>query len=161
SELGISRIPVLIAYSQLLAEGYFEGRSGTGTFVASSMPEQLTSVGNRTVPTKTRLGPRPVSDRSKLLPRFKLAPWLVGWGAFSLAQLALEQFPFEVWCSLVMRHSRHVRISSLHFSDPMGSIDFRETVAEYLRTARGVSCDASQIMVVSGSQQALEVSARV
>jgi GntR family transcriptional regulator/MocR family aminotransferase len=161
SELGISRIPVLIAYSQLLAEGYFEGRSGTGTFVASSMPEQLTLVGNRTAPTKTRLGPRPVSNRSKLLPRFKLAPWLVGWGAFSLAQLALEQFPFEVWCSLVMRHSRHVRISSLHFSDPMGSTDFRETVAEYLRTARGVSCDASQIMVVSGSQQALEVSARV
>jgi GntR family transcriptional regulator/MocR family aminotransferase len=44
SELGISRIPVLNAYSQLLAEGYLESRSGSGTFVSRSMPEQLTSV---------------------------------------------------------------------------------------------------------------------
>src|SRR6266850_7879539 len=43
SELGVSRIPVLNAYAQLLAEGYFESRPGAGTFVSSSLPEQLTS----------------------------------------------------------------------------------------------------------------------
>lgn len=43
----------------------------------------------------------------------------------------------------------------------MGSKDFRETIATYLRTARAVRCEAQQIMVVSGSQQALEISARV
>src|SRR2546425_12588847 len=75
AELGISRIPVLNAYSQLLAEGYFESRSGSGTFVSSSMPEQLTSPGYRRSPTKARRGPRLVSQRSTLLPRFKLAPW--------------------------------------------------------------------------------------
>jgi DNA-binding transcriptional MocR family regulator len=32
-ELKISRIPVLTAYAQLLAEGYFEARVGAGTFV--------------------------------------------------------------------------------------------------------------------------------
>ena len=42
SELGISRIPVLNAYAQLLAEGYFEARVGAGTFVCSSLPEQAT-----------------------------------------------------------------------------------------------------------------------
>jgi GntR family transcriptional regulator / MocR family aminotransferase len=160
-ELGISRIPVLNAYSQLLAEGYLESRSGAGTFVSSSMPEQLTSVEQRKAPAKTRVGPRPVSQRSTLLPRFKLAPWLAGWGAFAVAQLALDHFPFRIWSNLVIRHSRHVRISSLHFSDPMGSEIFRETIAAYLRTARGVSCEASQIMVVSGSQQAVEITARV
>ena len=36
-ELGISRIPVLDAYAQLLAEGYIESRSGAGTFVAISL----------------------------------------------------------------------------------------------------------------------------
>src|ERR1700723_4284694 len=39
-ELKISRIPVLTAYSQLLAEGYFEARAGAGTFVCSSLPDQ-------------------------------------------------------------------------------------------------------------------------
>jgi GntR family transcriptional regulator/MocR family aminotransferase len=38
--------------------------------------------------------------------------------------------------------------------------EFRETIAAYLRTARAVRCDAEQILVVSGSQQALEISAR-
>src|SRR5579871_1451483 len=39
-ELNISRIPVLTAYAQLLAEGYFETRVGAGTFVCSSLPAQ-------------------------------------------------------------------------------------------------------------------------
>src|SRR5258708_21827773 len=34
-ELKISRIPVLTAYAQLLAEGYFQSRTGSGTFVCS------------------------------------------------------------------------------------------------------------------------------
>ena len=38
---------------------------------------------------------------------------------------------------------------------------FREALADYLRTARAVRCEADQIMVVSGSQQALEIAARV
>src|ERR1700677_1376799 len=41
-ELGISRIPVLNAYAELLAEGYFESRKGAGTFVSESLPESLT-----------------------------------------------------------------------------------------------------------------------
>jgi GntR family transcriptional regulator/MocR family aminotransferase len=43
----------------------------------------------------------------------------------------------------------------------MGSLEFRKTLATYLRTARAVQCEADQIMVVSGSQQALDLSARV
>src|ERR1035438_4903748 len=43
SELGVSRFPVVNAYAQLLAEGYFESRVGAGTVVSSSLPEQFTS----------------------------------------------------------------------------------------------------------------------
>src|SRR6266540_698730 len=39
-ELRVSRLPVLNAYAQLLAEGYFETRVGAGTFVATSLPAQ-------------------------------------------------------------------------------------------------------------------------
>src|SRR4030088_1477377 len=42
SELGVSRSPVLNAYAQLLAEGYFESRVGAGTAVSSSLPNQVT-----------------------------------------------------------------------------------------------------------------------
>src|ERR1700689_1830459 len=40
SELGVSRFPVLNAYAQLMAEGYFESRVGAGTVVSSSLLEQ-------------------------------------------------------------------------------------------------------------------------
>src|SRR5580658_6548193 len=40
-ELGVSRFPVLDAHSQLLAEGYFESRTGGGTFICHSLPEHF------------------------------------------------------------------------------------------------------------------------
>jgi GntR family transcriptional regulator/MocR family aminotransferase len=46
------------------------------------------------------------------------------------------------------------------YGDPMGHMPFREAIAEYLGAARAVRCDASQIMVVSGSQHGLQVTAR-
>src|ERR1700677_3623271 len=64
SELGVSRFPVLNAYAQLLAEGYFESRVGAGTVVSSSLPDLLTSsaaTGTRLAPTRS--GPRPVARR--------------------------------------------------------------------------------------------------
>jgi GntR family transcriptional regulator/MocR family aminotransferase len=50
---------------------------------------------------------------------------------------------------------------SFHYGDPIGAKSLRETIATYLRTARSLHCEAEQIMIVSGSQQALEISARV
>ena len=43
----------------------------------------------------------------------------------------------------------------------MGYLPLRESIASYLRTARSVSCEADQILIVSGSQQALQISAQV
>ena len=49
----------------------------------------------------------------------------------------------------------------MNYADPMGLPEFREAVVAYLRTDRGVQCEASQIMVVNGSQQALDLTSRV
>ena len=63
-ELGISRIPVLNAYAQLLAEGYFESRKGAGTFVSDALPESLTVCKERTPQfAQAGSGPRPVARR--------------------------------------------------------------------------------------------------
>jgi GntR family transcriptional regulator/MocR family aminotransferase len=153
AELGISRIPVLTAYAQLLAEGYFESRAGAGTFVSSSLPEQWISCASA--------GARKAGETARRPKKTGTSPWTHGTGAFSVGQLAFDHFPFRAWSNLVARHARKVRASSLNYSDPMGSKEFRETIATYLRTARAVDCEARQIMVVSGSQQALDLSARV
>jgi GntR family transcriptional regulator/MocR family aminotransferase len=61
----------------------------------------------------------------------------------------------------VARHSLNPRAASIHHIDPLGSLRFREEISSYLRTSRGVKCDASQVMIVSGSQQALDITVRV
>jgi GntR family transcriptional regulator/MocR family aminotransferase len=161
-ELSISRNPVLNAFEQLLAEGYFESRVGAGTFVARSLPvEEPEHGGGAARGSGRRGGPRIVARRSALLLRPSSDPWLGGRGAFRVSQPAVDEFPFAIWSRLVARHSRNPRPALLHYGDPMGYRPFREAIASYLRTSRGVRCDAERVMVVSGSQQALEISARV
>ncbi|MGA7514309.1 MAG: PLP-dependent aminotransferase family protein [Candidatus Sulfotelmatobacter sp.] len=161
-ELGVSRFPVLNAYAQLLAEGYFESRVGAGTVVSRSLPDQFTS----SKPTSgrsraARSGLRQVAGRSSNLHCSENSAWLRGWGPFGVGQVAFEQFPHRIWTSLVARRCRNAHAKSFHYGDQMGSRPLRQTIATYLRTARSLRCSAEQIMIVSGSQQALEISARV
>jgi GntR family transcriptional regulator / MocR family aminotransferase len=166
SELHVSRFPVLNAYAQLLAEGYFESRVGAGTVVSSSI---FTSTPDQIAPAETAglrftapgPGPRPVARRCAVLPQPERPPWGLAWGAFGVGQAAFDQFPIQIWTSLVARRCRNMDAKSFHYGELMGSTALRETVATYLRTARSVRCEAEQIMIVSGSQQALEISARV
>jgi GntR family transcriptional regulator/MocR family aminotransferase len=161
-EIGVSRFPAVNAYAQLLAEGYFESRIGAGTVVSRSLPEQLTSSppAKKQIPTN-RSELRPVSRRSSVLPHFRVESWRNGWGAFGVGQVAVDQFPHQVWSSLMARHYRSKDPKSFHYGDYLGSGTLRQAIAGYLRTARSVHCDAAQIMIVSGSQQALEITARV
>src|SRR5215469_3435384 len=65
-ELRVSRLPVLNAYSQLLAEGHFESRAGSGTFIATTLPRYSRShLWRRGRPGGA---PRPVSARAHALP---------------------------------------------------------------------------------------------
>ncbi len=158
AELEISRFPVLDAYAQLLAEGYFESRVGAGTFVASSLPHRAT-------PNKRPIDDAPASRRtsrrSMLFPAYDPFPWRHGWGAFGVHQPALDHFPFDLWSKLLARHSRTLRLHSANHLHPLGLQPFREAICSYLRTARAVRCEPDQIMVVSGSQQALDIVTRV
>ena len=161
SESGVSRFPVLNAYAQLLAEGYFESRVGAGTVVSSSIPDQLApSEPSRAQSAAPRSGPRSFARRGSHLPRPARPPWLLGSGAFSVGQVAFDEFPLQIWSSLVARHCRKMGARSFHYGEPVGSIALRETIASYLRTARSLRCEAEQVMIVSGSQQALDVTAR-
>ncbi len=162
AEIRVSRFPVLNAYAQLLAEGYLESRVGAGTVVSASLPDQLTSSGsNGSSQATTRSGPRPVARRCSALPQPEEFAWLRNWGAFRVGQVAFEQFPLQIWSTLVARRCRDANAPSTHYGALMGHRALREAIANYLKTARSVRCEADQVMIVNGSQQALEITARV
>jgi len=157
-ELGVSRIPVLSAYAQLGAEGYFQSHAGSGTKISLSLPDQ--GVSSQTPRSLSSVGRHRTANSGLLLRPVNTPPWRRGLGAFAVGQVATEEFPLRVWNSLVARHSRGMNAKSLDYGHPLGLKHLREALASYLRTARGVRCEAEQIMIVSGSQQALDISAR-
>jgi GntR family transcriptional regulator/MocR family aminotransferase len=162
SEISVSRFPVLNAYAQLLAEGYFESRVGAGTVVSNSLPDQLTSSTPPGAPyLATHSGPRSVAKRSPILPRVEAMPWMQNWGAFRVGQVAFDQFPLHVWSTLVARRCRGMNAESAHYGKLLGSEALRRAIANYLKVARSVRCEAEQVMIVNGSQQALEIATRV
>ncbi|HKD82630.1 MAG TPA: PLP-dependent aminotransferase family protein [Candidatus Angelobacter sp.] len=158
-ELRISRLPVVNAYSQLLAEGHFESRVGSGTFIATTLPRYSRShLWRRGRPGGA---PRPVSARAHALPKFQRPNWVEQLGPFQVGQPDLRTFPVDIWSRLSSRYARELKVRALQYGHPMGLAELRESVATYLRTSRGVHCEPEQIMIVSGSQQALDVSTRV
>ncbi len=176
ADLKISRIPVLAAYEQLQAEGYFETFTGAGTCVARSIPDESSKAAPpmsqyaaprrdtppRAIPIarKSRQAPRRISRRAISM-QTPPQSWLDTVGAFRVSLPALDHFPVEVWSKLVNRHSRRQPRSAMAYGNAMGYLPFREAVAEYLGAMRAVRCDASQILVTTGSQQALQLSAQV
>jgi GntR family transcriptional regulator / MocR family aminotransferase len=166
AELKISRIPVSNAYDQLHAEGYLETFIGAGTCVARSIPDDTLSpsAGNaRKGPQRTveKIGARRMSRRGKALTQLPTQSWLNIVGAFRVSLPALDDFPIGIWSRLVARHSRKPARGTMAYGDAMGHLQLRETIAEYLGAVRAVRCEASQILVTTGSQQGLQLSAQV
>lgn len=160
SEIGVSRFPVLNAYAQLLAEGYLQSRVGSGTVVTGSLPEHAPQKPIKPLRSGGECGPRKSARRCLVLASVEPPPWTRVFGAFRVGQVAFDQFPLSTWSRLVARHSRDMHSLSAHYGQQMGSLRLREAVAEYLKIARSVRCDAEQIMIVNGSQQALHLTAQ-
>jgi GntR family transcriptional regulator/MocR family aminotransferase len=164
ADLGVARNTVLNAFDQLLAEGYLVGRLGSGTYVAPTLPDDL---------LQTRAPPQPVrhpqrsgrllSRRGQALanaPRPLARP--VGQPvAFRPGVPALDAFPDKLWLRLCKKYARPATGELFDYGDPAGYFPLREAIAGYLRTARAVSCSADQVIVVGGTQHALDLIARV
>jgi len=168
AELKISRIPVLNAYEQLLAEGYFEARVGAGTCVAGSIPDEAMNPAadkaRNLLPapeSRTQLAARRMSRRGVVLTELPAQPWLNVLGAFRVSLPALDHFPMAVWSKLMARHCRRPAAGIMAYGDAMGYQPLREAIAEYLGAFRAARCDASQILVTTGSQQGLQLCAQV
>ncbi|AMB81653.1 GntR family transcriptional regulator [Pseudomonas fragi] len=179
--LGISRNSVVRAYDQLYAEGFLEGRIGDGTYVAQlpekALPRKKLST-NLSTGFSTGLSPGlstkkadlPVITSSKVIHStaldrvgqhsLDLPPSGVP-RAFRVGVPAFDLFPFEVWSKLQAAFWRKPDLQQLCYGNPAGDERLRELIAVYLRTSRGLSCSADQILITSGAQQGISLCAQL
>ena len=166
SELGISRNTVLNAFEQLMAEGYLETQHGSGTFVAQALPEELLGVpgGAPQSPGPVREGAPIAQVGARLLSAVPRMPGpLVPQArrkprAFRQGVPALDAFPHALWGRFLGRCWRRSAYELLNYGEHK---PLCEAIAAYLGAGRGVRCTAEQVVVVTGSQQGLDLVARV
>jgi GntR family transcriptional regulator/MocR family aminotransferase len=156
SGLGVARASVVAAYEQLLAEGYVEGRHGSGTFVSADLPS-LPRPARRRPPARTvapRLAPRAFSEFERATTQTEARP-------FNTGRTLLDARTMETWRKLTHRAVRSLGANDLGYSDPCGLIELRRGLGDYLQAARAVRCDPRQIVITAGTQHALDIAIRV
>lgn len=145
---GISRRVVVNVFEQLQTEGYLVSRVGSGTRVSDQLPEDL-----------LQLAPPQGSGRraasSSIQPEWKrparpLRP----------IEPALSEFPIELWARTAARRLRRASSSLLAGGEVQGYGPLREAIADHLGTLRGVDCTPDEIVIISGTQQGLDLLAR-
>jgi GntR family transcriptional regulator/MocR family aminotransferase len=155
---GVSRNTAVAAYELLLSEGYVAARNGSGTRVADSLP----------LPPKAKAAAHPPGNDRRLnrvwrgralAPRPNhpaAAPY-----SFQIGVPDPRGFPAEVWRRLSGRVLRNISLQPPLAGDAQGRAPLRREIARYVSLARAVSCEADDVIVTAGAQQAFDLLARV
>jgi GntR family transcriptional regulator/MocR family aminotransferase len=161
--LEASRSTITEAYQQLIAEGYLETAHGSGTFVCRKLPDEMLPARHLAkagppegVPIRlSRYGGRLTAD-------YRRPPAPPGVIAFSPGIPDLPHFPFALWRRLLMRYLRKPDQAVFDYAEEAaGYPRLRSEIAAYVSRLRAVRCRAEQVIVVNGSQQALDLCARL
>lgn len=160
---GVARGTVTSVFEQLLAEGYLISRVGSGTTVSRELPDKFFHAGRPVLVRKAAGTQGHISKRGRLMTSGPVSGRLRDRGAvaFRVNQPSVDHFPLEVWSRLVSRRTRMATHAMLLDGDPMGYPPLREAVATHLGSSRGVVCSSKQVMIVSGTLQALDMVARL
>jgi GntR family transcriptional regulator/MocR family aminotransferase len=152
AQLSVSRTTVVVAYDRLLGDGFTTARAGAGTFVSDNLP----GTGNRTGATGEILRPQPIWD--------DMAPVVFEHAAefdFRPGIPDARLFPYQTWRQLLAREFTATAVGAGHYADPAGHPGLREAIARHIGVSRGVQATASDVVVTNGTQQAVDLIARV
>lgn len=149
SDLSLSRVTVEAAYAQLESEGYLQRHSGRGTFVAIAMPPRTPQEQPRSGLCFSARGSQVLATGGCQDPPFPFA--------FAAGSPELRAFPHTTWRRISASVQRSLGSQVMGYGDPGGYAPLRQALADYLALSRGVRCSAEQVLILTSSQQALQL----
>jgi len=160
-QIGCSRNIVLLAYEQLVLEGYFQSRPRAGTFVSTDLPRATAADGARAITRQRR--PALSRDGVRLAREAARARAITRRPTRHAIDFMYGQSTPD---PRVVGHLRRAFGAVLepqvfNYGDPAGDAGLRAEIAERLRGTRGLARTADQIVVTTGAQQALDICARL
>jgi GntR family transcriptional regulator/MocR family aminotransferase len=156
NDLGVSRNTVIAAYDALLAEGYLDSVAGSGTRVAQLPATPARQRAEAEAPELPVLSTRGVLMTTQ--PRDRTIPGQI---AFHPGYPEIPTFPFSTWSRLLALNMRTVREDLFGYHLVSGYPRLRSAIAEYLAVSRSVKCTPEQVILVTGTQAALDLIARL
>ena len=152
--LGLSRNTVLRAYEQLRIERLGVMREGSGTYVSEVQ-----------LPHGPVAPPRRVEAQSAYAARIRDLPPLALAGGGPGLRYDLQYGAPLINTKLVSAWSTALATAAARtntgYPHPQGLPELRESISRFIATWRGVVADPRDIVVVSGTQQALSLLARI
>lgn len=139
--LKVSRSTTQMAYEQLLAEGYIEAFPYRGYFVAQM--EELAQVESQ-ISGEMQMQREP-EDMGQSGDQIDFSP----------RGIDLDSFPYNTWRKLSKNTLVDDNKEFFHSGNSQGEPGFREAIRGYLHSARGVDCQADQIIIGAGSEYLL------
>jgi GntR family transcriptional regulator/MocR family aminotransferase len=149
--LGVSRNVAVAAYDELFAEGYVEGRHGSGTYIA---PDLVPLARPRAIANAGR--PRWLRGRhDDASPEPCVPPGAID---FRLGRPSVAPLDPQAWRRAWNDVAHNPPKTA--YGPPAGDPILRAAIAGYLGRARGVACRTDDVVVTSGAVQALDLVAR-
>ena len=151
--LNVSRTTVEVAYDRLTGEGFITSRVGAGTFVG----DDVAGPAGTARPGRGALRPRPLWDAVVVPTVFDKPPRF----DFRTGIPDATLFPYQSWRRLLVRQLRPAAVGLGVYGDPAGHQGLRQAIARHIGLARGMQAGAEEVVVTNGTQQAVDVVARV
>jgi GntR family transcriptional regulator/MocR family aminotransferase len=159
-DLGVARTTICIAYEQLGAEGYIVSRQGARPRVAFRSARRPDAPDEIVTRLPSRLPLSRFGHHADAIDPPPQAPTRELPYNFRYGEIAGQDFPASLWRRALISSAKRTS-RALSYGDPQGSMTLRRALQGYLWRARSINCDIDQIIIVSGSQQALDLLARL
>lgn len=162
-ELGVSRNTTSAAFDRLTGEGLLLTTTGSGTRVTRSIPAEFLSLARSRakngVPSADGL--RPLANTAARLATIAHGRYAGGPKAFAPGVPGIDQFPIAAWTTLTARRWRSATVRDLCSPQAAPAQELCDAIAAHAGAARGAVCDPSAVLAVTGTQQAVDLTARI